>query len=196
MAAHVDPLLGPIIYMALLVLGLLALAILREIAGHGGGSRRHGSTAVLWVKSPTEFELRRARLAKTGELLVVDGKETWVYRPPAEYRPVELRVGGRVYKTWIVDKSIHSFYEVPELRGEELEQEVEVGGRRVKLNRVMLDPRTLFNYIGSKSMEKLIRPLKVGKAEAVGYMAIGGVLVLVMIFFMLPLLGYPVRIGG
>ncbi|MCE4603299.1 MAG: hypothetical protein F7B18_08970 [Desulfurococcales archaeon] len=174
------------------ILGLIAIA--REAARGGGQPRPR--TAVLWVKSPGELELRDARLAKTGEVLVVDGKETWVYRPPVEYKPVELRVGRRLYKAYIVDKNVHAFYEIPELREEELEQEVEVQGRRIKLNRAMLDPRTLFTYIGSKSMEKLIKPLRVSRGEAIGYMAIGGLMVLLMIFFLLPMLGYQVSIGG
>ncbi|MEB2836107.1 MAG: hypothetical protein GSR80_000123 [Desulfurococcales archaeon] len=45
-------------------------------------------------------------------------------------------------------------------------------------------------------MEKLIRPLKVSRGEAVGYMAIGGLLVVMAIFFLLPMLGYHVSIGG
>ncbi len=206
MAAHdgltpLTPALGPplsyLVYMSLLLVLILTLAVLRDLAegGSRGGRARH-RVAVLWARSPLELELRPARLAKTGEVLVVDGGETWVYKPPAGYRPVELRVGRRLYKAYIVDKNVHAFYEVPELREEELEQEVEVQGRRVKLNKAMLDPRTLFTYIGGKSMEKLIKPLRVSKGEAIGYMAMGGLLVLLMIFFLLPMLGYQVSIGG
>jgi cytochrome b561 len=45
-------------------------------------------------------------------------------------------------------------------------------------------------------MEKPIKPLRVSKGEATGYMAFGGMLVLLLIFFLLPLLGYHVSIGG
>ena len=175
-----------------IIVVMLALAELAR--PRGGGPRPR--LAVLWVKSPQEMELKRATQAKTGEILVVDGRETWVYKPPAEYRPLELRVGPRLYKVYLVDKNIHAFYEILEIRDEELEQEVEVQGRRIKLNRAMLDPRTLFTYIGSKSMEKLIKPLRVSKGEAIGYMALGGLMVLLMIFFLLPLMGYKVTIGG
>ncbi len=188
-----DPALAMIYILGGLTI-LLVVAILSELLS--SGSPKKPKIAVLWVKSPQELELRRARQAKTGEIIVVDGKESWVYKPPANYRPLELRAGRSLYKVYLVDKNIHAFYEIPEFKDEELEQEVEIQGRKIKLNRAMLDPRTLFTYIGSKSMEKLIKPLRVGKAEAVGYIAIGGIMVLMMIFFLLPMMGYQVVIGG
>lgn len=185
-----------LLWMAMALMALFIGAMIGDMLAALSKAQGRRKTAVLWVKSPLEMELKPARLARTGEILVADGKETWVYKPPPGYKPVELRVGGRLYKAYIVDKNVHAFYEMPELREEELEQEVEVQGRRVKLNRVMLDPRTLYTYIGSKSMERLIRPLKVGKGEAFLYMAVGGLMVLLMIFFLLPILGYQVSIGG
>lgn len=186
----------PLSYLVYGVLGLLFLvyiAMLREMAR---GSEPRVKTVAVWAKSPTELELVPARIAKTGEVMVTVGKDTWVYKPPAGYKPVELRLGKRRYKAYLVDKNIHAFYEIPEISEEELEQEVEVQGRKIKLNRVMLDPKTLYTYIGGKSMEKLIKPLRVSRGEAIGYMALGGLMVLLMIFFLLPMLGYQVSIGG
>jgi hypothetical protein len=187
-----------LVYLVLLsafVATLVGLTVILREAARSSGSPRP-RMAVLWVKSPGEMELRSAKLAKTGEIMVTVGNDTWIYRPPTSYKPMELKVGSRLYKVYIVDKNIHAFYEIPEIDDSELNQEVEVNGRRIQLNRVMLDPRTLFAYIGGKSMEKLIKPLRVSKGEAVGYMAMGGLLVLLMIFFFLPMLGYHVSIGG
>lgn len=189
------PPLSWLVYMAVALLGVLLLSVLSDLASRRGAGPR-GRPMVLWVKGPTEAELVKARVTRTGEILVEKGSDVWVYKPPADYKPIDLRVGGRSFKAYLVDYNVHAFYEIPELREEELEQEVEVQGRKVRLNRVMLDPRTLYSYIGSKSMEKLIRPLRVGKAEAVGYMAVGGIMVLMMIFFLLPMMGYQVTIGG
>ncbi|MEB2836106.1 MAG: hypothetical protein GSR80_000122 [Desulfurococcales archaeon] len=145
LALPVDALFG-FIMLASALAALIGLVVIAREAARASGSQRP-RIAVLWVKSPGEMELRPARQARTGEVLVVDGRDTWVYKPPADYKPVELRVHGRLYKAYIVDKNIHAFYEVPELRDEELEQEIEIQGRKVKLNRAMLDPRTLFTYI-------------------------------------------------
>jgi len=152
--------------------------------------------AVLWIKNTGEMELRRAIFDKSGDIVVEIKGERWSYKPPADLKPIELRVGSRLYKVFIVDKNLHAFYEIPELDESEVETEFEVKGKKFKLNRVMLDPRVLYNYIGSKSMEKLIKPLRVGKAEAVGYVAIGGFLAFILVFFILPLLGKPVTVGG
>ncbi|MCE4608830.1 MAG: hypothetical protein F7C36_00400 [Desulfurococcales archaeon] len=175
---------------------LMLIGVLGEMYRSKTIANKPKQTAVLLVKSPLELELKRARLTRKGEIIVEDGDNVLLYKPPSDYYPIEVKIGRRVYKAYIVNRDVHAFYTIPTIGEDEISGEVEVQGRKISLNKMMLDPKILFTYIGSKSMEKLIKPLRVGKAEAVGYIAIGGIMVLMMIFFLLPMMGYHITIGG
>ncbi|BAA79711.1 hypothetical protein APE_0734 [Aeropyrum pernix ovoid virus 1] len=196
MAAYGLPSVDELAVIALLLsIGLLAVimgAIIGEsLARASGVGGRRPRPAVLLVKSPLEVELKDRVIETTrGDLIVRDGKELLVYRKPEGVKPVEVRLGRKTVKAYLVDSKREVFYTIPE------KVEARVGDGSVKLHPAMVDPKTLAEYIASKSLEKLLKPMRVGSLEAVLYMALGGLMVLLMIFFVLPMLGYQVSIGG
>lgn len=125
-----------------------------------------------------EFK-RNCKLLEDGTLIVEKNK-LWKL-PKTDPYILKKRFGAE--QLYIVDANTQAIYEF---------QDPEE--KKGKINPVVLDPRTLYNYIASGSIRKLLGKITVSKGEAVLYMFTGMVIIIIMIFFLLPLLGHEVII--
>ena len=122
--------------------------------------------------------------------IVTKNKER-VYRPPVNLKPRPVRIGKRTYLAYIVHRDYNVFYEPEEINDKELAEKM----KKAKLSMVMLNPRSLATYIVSKSIDRVLKPLRVTRGEALAYVFMGMVLVFLLEFFILPMLGYKIIIG-
>lgn len=126
---------------------------------------------------------KKARLLEDGSLLVDNDK---LYKLPKIDPYIIKGVGFGAKQCFIVDANTQALYEF----GDPLDVEDKFGN----LNPVVLNPRTLYYYIASKSISKLLGKVTVSKGEAILYMFTGMVIIILLIFFILPLLGHEIII--
>ena len=134
------------------------------------------------IRNGKILELKRnCKLLENGTLIVEKNK-LWKL-PKTDPYILKKRFGAE--QLYIVDANTQAIYEF---------QDPPEGEKKGKINPVVLDPRTLYNYIASGSIRKLLGKITVSKGEAVLYMFAGMVIIIIMIFFLLPLLGHEVII--
>ena len=183
-----------LIYIALFTATLMLVGITLLVFAELGKKSKHSKekVAVLLVR-PDEVELKDKGVILTsrGDLVVREGNDLLVYKIPENVKPYSIRVGKTKYNVYIVDSRREVFYTIPD-EIEELNEEI----RSTEFNPVFVDPRTLANYVASKSVERLLKPMRASPTEVLMFMSVGGLLVVLLIFFVLPLLGYQVSIGG
>ena len=124
---------------------------------------------------------KKARLLEDGSLLIDNNK---LYKLPKVEPYIIKGVGFGAKQCFIVDANTQALYEFQD-------PSIETTG---KLNPVILNPNTLYYYIASRSIQKLLGRITVSKGEAILYMFTGMVIIILLIFFILPLLGHEIII--
>ena len=177
-----------IIYFLLIILLITLYPILRAM--YSGTPREKSSQkqinrvgkAIVMIRNGDILELKKNALVfEDGSILVDKNKLYHVEKK----KPYLLRMGRNTYQLYILDAKTNAVYEF---------QDIDPNMKTGKLNPVVLNPRTLYNYIASHSIQKLLGKITVSKGEAVLYMFTGMVIILILIFFLLPLLGHSIII--
>ena len=126
----------------------------------------------------------KAYLTKDGEILDKKGQRLWKLEPK-QLEPYIFKEKWSAKPCFILDANTQAVYQF-----EDPPKDVKTG----KLNPVVLNPNTLYNYIASHSIRKILGKITVSKTEAVLYMFTGMVIIIIFIFFFLPLMGHEIII--
>ncbi len=126
----------------------------------------------------------KAYLTKDGEILDKKGQRLWKLEPK-QLEPYIFKEKWSAKPCFILDANTQVVYQF-----EDPPKDVKTG----KLNPVVLNPKTLYSYIASHSIQKLLGKITVSKTEAILYMFTGMVVIILMIFFFMPLLGHEIII--
>ncbi len=138
--------------------------------------------AVVMIRNGDIIELKKNAMVFEDGTIIVDKNK--LYRVEKK-EPYLLRMGRNTYQLYILDANTNALYQF-----EDPPKDVKTG----KLNPVVLNPRTLYNYIASNSIHKLLGKITVSKGEAILYMFTGMVIIILLIFLVLPLLGHSIII--
>ena len=175
--------LGFLIFVSGIFLVYLMRLISRQNQPSNGGYniKRIGRTIVL-IRNGDVLELKKnAQVFEDGTIIVDKNK---LYRVEKK-KPYLLKMGRGTYQLYILDANTNALYQF-----DDPPKDAKTG----KLNPVILNPKTLYNYIASHSIQKLLGKITVSKGEAVLYMFTGMVIIILLIFFVLPLLGHSIII--
>jgi len=132
------------------------------------------------IRNGKILELKKGKILDDGTL-VVDNSKVWKL-PKTD--PYILKKRFNAEQLYIVDANTQAVYEFQD-------PSIETTG---KLNPVILNPNTLYYYIASRSIQKLLGRITVSKGEAILYMFTGMVIIILLIFFILPILGHEIII--
>jgi len=131
-----------------------------------------------------EFK-RNVKELEDGSLLV---DNTMLYK--VKNKPYILKLGRHYYRLYILDKNSQIAYEFEDVDYSKLIEDV----KKARLSYVVLNPKVLYNYIASHSVNKLLGRITVSKTEALLYMFTGMVIIVFIMFVFLPLLGHEILI--
>ncbi len=137
--------------------------------------------AVVMIRNGDIIELKKNAMVFEDGTIIVDKNK--LYRVEKK-EPYLLRMGRNTYQLYILDANTQALYQFEDPKQE----------KPGKLNPVVLNPKTLYNYIASKSIHKLLGKITISKGEAILYMFTGMVIIILLIFFVLPLLGHSIII--
>ena len=138
--------------------------------------------AVVMIRNGNVVELKKNVMVFEDGTILVDKDKLYKLE---KKEPYLLRMGRNTYQLYILDANTNALYQF-----EDPPKDVKTG----KLNPVVLNPKTLYNYIASHSIQKLLGKITVSKTEAILYMFTGMVVIILMIFFFMPLLGHEIII--
>ncbi|MCD6196616.1 MAG: hypothetical protein J7J82_07525 [Staphylothermus sp.] len=138
--------------------------------------------AVVMIRNGNVVELKKNVMVFEDGTILVDKDKLYKLE---KKEPYLLRMGRNTYQLYILDANTNALYQF-----EDPPKDVKTG----KLNPVVLNPKTLYNYIASHSIQKLLGKITVSKTEAILYMFTGMVIIILMIFFFMPLLGHEIII--
>ena len=124
-----------------------------------------------------------------GEGIVATKDKLWKL---PKFKPYILMKSKTGVPLIIVDENYQIIYEFEDPNLSKIENEAKKAG----LNVVMLNPKVLRHYLGSDVVRKLMGKIATSRGEQLLYFMVGVAFTFIIEFFILPLLGFRIIIGG
>ncbi|GEM_PF-2026265 len=143
---------------------------------------------VLLVRNGEIIERVKAYLTDQGEVLDKKKQRLWKIEPE-HLKLYVLREKNRAKPMLIVDANTQAIYHFENPVNDIKEM------KKLRLHPAILNPKTLYTYIASGSIKKLLGKITVSTAEKVLYIIVGAFIIYLMQFFLLPMIGFKIIIA-